>query len=197
MKNAALAGWIVCMGLMLAAPAQASVDEDMLAKLSLERPESLTHAEAENLLFKLTDTSAAVRAWAAELLLSRSNPYQVSAVWILVHDPSPILQQVAFNYVQIECNSRTHLCEPMVRFLLKSRDRETVAWARFELFQYAPEKDLKNAPRGFILDLLSQLSGGLDANRSDRSRNLLERLNQHVDLEVRETAQRALNYLEP
>ena len=197
MKRTALSGWILCTALMLAMPLHASPDEEMLARISLERPERLTHSQAENLLSKLTDTSAAVRAWAAELLLSRDNPYQVSAVWLLVHDPSPILQQVAFNYVQIECNSRTHLCEPLVRFLLKSRNRETVEWARFELFQFAPEKELKNAPRGFILDLLSQLSGELEGDRSDRRRILLERLNQHVDLHVRETAQRALNYLEP
>ena len=185
------------MALMWAMPSYASPDENMLAKISLERPESLTHAQAENLLYKLTDPSAAVRAFAAEFLLSRDNPYQISAVWILVHDPSPILQQVAFDYVQTECNSRTHLCEPLVRFLLKSRNLKTVNWARFELFQFAPEKELKNAPSDFVLDLLSQLSGEVDGDRSDRRRILLERLNQHVDLEVRETAQRALSYLEP
>ena len=118
-------------------------------------------------------------------------------MWLLSHDPSPILQQAALEYVQTECNSRTHLCPPLLRFLIRSKNAETASWARIELFEYEPELALHGASLDLIMDLLSQLSRGLDANRSDRSRNLLERLNQHVDLEVRETAQRALNYLEP
>lgn len=178
-------------------PLQASPDEEMLARLSFERPDKLSRVEAEGLVYWLTHESLPVRAWAAQLLLTRDNPYQISTVWLLAHDPSPILQQAAFHYVQAECNSRTHLCAPLVRFLLKSSDAKTAEWARFTLFQYEPELALKNAPRAFILDLLSQLTGELDGDRCDRRKTVLERLNQHADLEVRETAQRALNYLEP
>ena len=178
-------------------PLAAAPDEGMLARLSIERPNTLTSAEAEGLLHWLTHESLPVRAWAAELLLSRDNPYQVSAVWLLAHDPSPILQQEALAYVQTECNSRTHLCAPMLRFLIRSKNIQTASWARIELFQYEPELALRGASRVLILDLLSQLSGELEGDRTASKRWALERLNQHADLEVRETAQRALNYLEP
>ena len=197
MKNAALIGWTVILGLVIATPLYASPDEAMLARLSIERPDALTSAEAEGLLHWLTHESLPVRAWAAELLLTRDNPYQVSAVWLLAHDPSPILQQEALEYVQTECNSRTHLCPPMLRFLIRSKNIQTASWARIELFQYEPELALRGASRVLILDLLSQLSGELEGDRIVSKRWALERLNQHADLEVRETAQRALNYLEP
>ena len=182
---------------MIATPLYASPDEAMLARLSFERPDKLTSMEAEGLVHWLTHESLPVRAWAAELLLTRDNPYQVSTVWLLSHDPSPILQQAALEYVQTECNSRTHLCPPLLRFLIRSKNAETASWARLELFGYEPELALHGASRDLILDLLSQLSGELESDRADRRRWVLERLNQHADLEVRETAQRALNYLEP
>ena len=158
----------------------------MLARLSFERPDALTSAEAETLMHWLTHESVPVRAWAAELLLTRDNPFQISTVWILTHDPSPILQHEGWLYIQTECNSRTHLCAPLLRFLILSKRSDIAAWARIELFQYEPELALKGASRNLILDLLSQLSGELEGDRGDR-RWALQRLNQHADLEVRET----------
>ena len=188
---------MVVLVLLVAMPLGASPDEAMLARLSIERPNSLTVAEAEGLLHWLTHESLPVRAWAAELLLTRDNPHQISTVWLLAHDPSPILQHEALNYVQTECNSRTHLCPPMLRFLIRSKNPQTASWARIELFEYDPELALRGASRTLLLDLLSQLSGELEGDRGKSRRWALERLNQHADLEVRETAQRALNYTEP
>ena len=190
-------GWIIVLGLALTMPLSAAPDEGMLARLSIERPDTITSDEAQGLLHWLTHESLPVRAWAAQLLLSRDNPHQVSAVWLLAHDPSPILQQEALDYVQTECNSRTHLCPPMLRFLIRSKNPQMASWARIELFEYEPELALRGASRALVLDLLSQLSGELEGDRGKSRRWALQRLNQHADLEVRETAQRALNYLEP
>ena len=197
MNHTATKACIFLLGMILAGPVQASTDDDMLARLSIERPSQLDSQESEALLHWLTHESLPVRAWAAQLLLTRENPHQVSAVWLLAHDSSPILQQEAFAYVRTECNSRTHLCPPMLRFLIRSKSPEIAAWARIGLFEYEPELALRGASRATILDLLSQLSGELVGDRADRRRWALERLNQHPDLEVRETAQRVLNYFEP
>lgn len=168
-----------------------------LAELCLNRPDHLSKEEAAGLLHWLTHESLPVRAWAAELLLTRENPYQIATVWILAHDTSAILQEQALSYAESECNPRTHLCLPIARFLLESSSMSVADWGRAMVFQSEPVAALQGASDAFVLDVLSQLSGQLEGDRRTSQHTLLHSLSQHESLVVRETAQRVLNYLEP